>query len=110
MFNNRVDFAKRSGVRQSPAAFYAAVALLAANAAAAPLTPEQELATFQLADPDLRVELVAAEPDVISPVAIAFDARGRMFVAEMMDYPLGPDGGQIRCLEDRDGDWRFETA
>src|SRR5690349_11338288 len=79
-------------------------------ATAAPLTPEQELATFHLADPDLRLELVAAEPDVISPVAIAFDAHGRMFVAEMMDYPLGTEGGQIRCLEDRDGDGRFETA
>ena len=77
---------------------------------AAPLPPAQEFATFQFADPDLRAELVAAEPDVISPVAIAFDARGRMFVAEMMDYPLGPEGGQIRCLEDRDHDGRFETA
>jgi putative membrane-bound dehydrogenase-like protein len=43
-------------------------------------------------------------------VAIAFDASGRMFVAEMMDYPLGAEGGQIRCLEDRDEDGRFETA
>jgi putative membrane-bound dehydrogenase-like protein len=84
--------------------------VLVASAAASPLTPEQELATFRLADPELRVELVAAEPDVISPVAITFDARGRMFVAEMMDYPLGPEGGQIRCLEDRDADGRFETA
>lgn len=79
-------------------------------ATAAPLIPEHELATFHLADPDLRVELVAAEPDVISPVSIAFDARGRIFVAEMIDYPLGPEGGQIRYLEDRDADGRFETA
>ena len=79
-------------------------------ASAAPLTPDQELATFQLAEPDLRVELVAAEPAVISPVAIAFDARGRLFVAEMIDYPLAPEGGQIRCLEDHDEDGRFETA
>lgn len=68
------------------------------------------MATFQFADSRLRAELVAAEPDVISPVAIAFDAAGRMFVAEMIDYPIGPEGGQIRCLEDRDGDGRFETA
>ena len=84
--------------------------VLVASAAASPLTPEQELATFQLADPELRVELAASEPEVISPVAITFDARGRMFVAEMTDYPLGPEGGQIRCLEDRDADGRFETA
>lgn len=87
-----------------------ALTFVAMTVSAAPLTPEQELATFQLADPLLRVELVAAEPDVISPVAMAFDARGRMFVAEMIDYPLGPEGGQIRCLEDRDGDGRFESA
>ena len=49
------------------------------------LPPEEELKTFQLADKQLLVELVAAEPEVISPVAIAFDPDGRMFVAEMID-------------------------
>ena len=33
-----------------------------------------------------------------------------MFVAEMIDYPLGPTAGQIRLLEDRDGDGRYEHA
>jgi hypothetical protein len=31
---------------------------------------------------------VAAEPRVVSPVTMAFDERGRMFVVEMLDYPL----------------------
>src|SRR6266571_587931 len=57
------------------------------------LTPAQELATFHLADERLVVELVAAEPNVISPVAIAWDAQGRLFVAEMRDYPNAPAGG-----------------
>jgi putative membrane-bound dehydrogenase-like protein len=96
--------------RQSSAALLVGISLLTTNAFSAPLSPDRELATFHLADPDLRVELVAAEPDVISPVAIAFDTAGRMFVAEMMDYPLGPEGGQIRCLEDRNGHGRFEAA
>jgi len=78
--------------------------------AASPLSPEQELATFQLADTNLIVELVAAEPDVRAPVAIAWDADGRMFVAEMTDYPSGPVNGRIRMLEDRDGDGRYESA
>jgi putative membrane-bound dehydrogenase-like protein len=79
-------------------------------AASSPLAPEQERATFQLADTNLTVELVAAEPDVRAPVAIAWDADGRMFVAEMTDYPSGPVNGRIRLLEDRDGDGRYERA
>src|SRR5262245_55674410 len=77
---------------------------------AAALSPNEELASFRLADPALAVELVAAEPDVTSPVAIAWDARGRMFIAEMIDYPVGPAAGQIRMLEDRDRDGRYETT
>jgi putative membrane-bound dehydrogenase-like protein len=79
-------------------------------AAMSPLSPEQERATFQLADTNLAIELVAAEPDVRAPVAIAWDADGRMFVAEMTDYPSGPVNGRIRLLEDRDGDGRYERV
>ena len=74
------------------------------------LTPAEELASFRLADQQLKVELVASEPDVISPVAIAFDADGRLFVAEMIDYPTGPTAGRIKLLEDRDRDGRYETS
>ncbi|HEV3022295.1 MAG TPA: PVC-type heme-binding CxxCH protein, partial [Pirellulales bacterium] len=84
--------------------------LFAGEPGRGPLTPEQEAVTFQFADDRLVAELVAAEPDVNSPVAIAWDADGRMFVAEMIDYPLGPTAGQIRLLEDRDGDGRYEHA
>jgi putative membrane-bound dehydrogenase-like protein len=56
------------------------------------------------------VELVAAEPDVRAPVALAWDADDRMFVAEMTDYPSGPVSGRIRLLEDRDGDGRCESS
>jgi putative membrane-bound dehydrogenase-like protein len=75
-----------------------------------PLTPDQERATFHLADSNLIVELAAAEPDVRAPVAIAWDADSRMFVAEMTDYPSGPVSGRIRMLEDRDGDGRYERS
>lgn len=81
-----------------------------AAAPASPLSPADELASFHLADDQLKIELVASEPNVISPVAIAWDADGRMFVAEMMDYPLGPGTGQIRMLEDLDGDGFYEKA
>jgi putative membrane-bound dehydrogenase-like protein len=75
-----------------------------------PLAPEAELATFRLADRRLTIELVAAEPELDSPVALCWDADGRMFVAEMIDYPRGPSAGRIRRLEDADGDGRYERA
>jgi putative membrane-bound dehydrogenase-like protein len=79
-----------------------------------PLDPDAERATFRLA-PGLRIDLVAAEPQVESPVACAFDEAGRLWVVEMPDYPNGPAPGQppqgrIKVLEDRDGDGRFEHA
>src|SRR4051812_38028790 len=43
------------------------------------LSPEREHATFTLAE-GYRAELVAAEPLVQDPVAIDFDADGRMYV------------------------------
>jgi len=78
-----------------------------------PVSPDQTLKHFQL-HPDCRIELVAAEPDVIDPVAIAFDADGRLWVVEMSDYPNGPGEGQpgksrIRVLTDDDGDGRYEN-
>src|SRR5438874_1138060 len=82
----------------------------AAQSSNSPLAPQQELATFHFADPNLTAELVASEPDIVAPVAIAWDADGRLFVAEMTDYPSGPISGRIRVLKDRDGDGRYERA
>lgn len=92
----------------------ALLALLAFTTGAAEPTPARspadELATFRFADPALSAELVAAEPLVSSPVALAWDETGHLFVAEMRDYPKDHDGGSVRRLEDRDGDGRYETA
>lgn len=80
-----------------------------------PRSPQEEQATFQLAD-GFQIELVAAEPDVIDPVAMCFDARGRLFVCEMRGYPNGGVGtgpekrGRIRCLIDTDGDGRYDRS
>jgi putative membrane-bound dehydrogenase-like protein len=83
---------------------------IAAAPSESPVTPHEELAMFRFADGNLTAELVASEPDVVAPVAIAWDADGRLFVAEMTDYPSGPVSGRIRMLEDRDGDGRYEHA
>lgn len=75
-----------------------------------PQSPEAERQSFRLADPTLMIELVAAEPDISSPVSIAWDAQGRMYVVEMIGYPVTERSGQIRRLEDRDGDGRYEHS
>jgi putative membrane-bound dehydrogenase-like protein len=79
-----------------------------------PLSPQEAQKLFKL-DDCLRIELVACEPQIESPVAMAFDPDGRLWVVEMRDYPNGPGKGQppqgrIRILEDRDGDGFFETS
>ena len=89
------------------------LALIAAPLGAAPTpprTPDEELATFRLADSRWQIECVAAEPEVSSPVALAWDELGRLWVAEMRDYPNATFGGAIRRLEDTNGDGRADTS
>ncbi|MFO0918927.1 MAG: PVC-type heme-binding CxxCH protein [Planctomycetaceae bacterium] len=77
-----------------------------------PLAPEESLKHFQL-DDGLTIELVACEPEIVDPVAMAFGADGSLWVVEMRDYPTplksGPSS-KIKRLWDQDGDGRFETA
>ncbi|HVR72731.1 MAG TPA: PVC-type heme-binding CxxCH protein [Planctomycetota bacterium] len=57
------------------------------------------------------VELVASEPDIVNPVAMTFDDRGRIWVAESLEYPrreAGPGRDRIQILEDSDGDGRAD--
>ncbi|MBL9175527.1 MAG: c-type cytochrome [Verrucomicrobiales bacterium] len=75
-----------------------------------PRSPSSERESLHLADPGLIAELVAAEPEISSPVAMAWDEAGSLYVAEMQDYPVGPGGGTIRLLRDLDGDGRYERA
>ena len=77
-----------------------------------PLSPADAQKAFEVV-PGLRVELVAAEPLVVAPCAIAFDSKGRLFVAENRGYPIGPKEGEkpagvIALLEDTDGDGRMD--
>jgi putative membrane-bound dehydrogenase-like protein len=79
-----------------------------------PVSPEESLKHL-VVHPDLKVELVASEPQVIDPVAMAFDEQGRLWVVEMSDYPNGPAPGEkpksrIRLLQDKDGDGFYESA
>jgi mono/diheme cytochrome c family protein len=74
------------------------------------LSAEDEMKTMVL-PPGYRVELVAKEPLVIDPIAIDFDADGRMWVLEMPAFMSEPGGANSRepindvaVLEDVDGD------
>jgi putative membrane-bound dehydrogenase-like protein len=78
-----------------------------------PTEPADALKTFAL-QPGYRIELVAAEPLVASPVDLAFDEEGRLWVVEMVDYPFNetegnPPQGRLVRLESRNGDGRFDT-
>lgn len=88
-----------------------AVSLLAAcSGDKPPYSPQESMAMVELPE-GYRLELVAAEPDIVDPVAINFDEKGRMYVVEMIDYPLNLEPlGQVKRLEDTDGDGVFETS
>lgn len=79
-----------------------------------PLSPQQSVAAIRTRR-GLRVDLVAAEPLVADPVAIAFGPDGKLWVAEMTDYPSGmhgkfEPGGRVVSLEDQDGDGFFDKS
>src|SRR5579871_4512918 len=75
--------------------------------------PRDAVGTFQVKK-GFRIELVASEPLVASPVAMCFDERGRLFVVEMIDYSERRDEtphlGRIRMLEDTNGDGIFDKS
>ena len=75
--------------------------------------PLAEAASRMKVPAGFAVDLVAGEPDVVQPIAMCFDARGRIWVAEGMTYPKrAPEGeGKDRILifEDADGNGSFET-
>ena len=76
------------------------------------LTPEQ--AIKQMTVPEgFSVELVASEPDVVNPVAMTIDERGRFWVTESFEYPRrepGPGRDRVKILEDTDGDGKAEKV
>lgn len=73
-------------------------------------SPSESMKLMQVED-GFEVKLVAAEPLVSTPVALTFDAEGRMWVVEMEGYMpdtlgTGEDvpAGKIVILEDRNKD------
>ncbi|WP_193214075.1 PVC-type heme-binding CxxCH protein [Luteolibacter marinus] len=75
--------------------------------------PAAEAAGHMKVPAGFAVDLVASEPEIVQPIAMCFDARGRIWLAEGMTYPTrAPEGegkDRILILEDADGDGSFET-
>src|SRR6516225_9659885 len=87
---------------------------LTAAPAPGPRSPTDSLAAIHLAD-GYEAELIISEPLIQSPVAIDFGADGRLWVAEMFDYPTGLDnkgkpGGRIKVLSSSKDDGHFDKA
>lgn len=79
-----------------------------------PKSPDASLDCIQVID-GFQVELMAAEPLVMDPVAMEWGLDGKLWVVEMADYPLGLDdngkpGGRIRYLEDTDQDGKYDKS
>jgi putative membrane-bound dehydrogenase-like protein len=83
----------------------APVLALAADPAPAPLPADKAAKNMVLPD-GFRATVFAAEPTVVQPISFCTDARGRLFVAEALNYgawqPTGKD--RVVILEDADGD------
>jgi putative heme-binding domain-containing protein len=66
-----------------------------------PYAPAEAVRRMTVPD-GFRVELVAAEPDIVNPIAMTFDDRGRIWVTESVEYPrrsAGPGRDRVKILE-----------
>jgi putative heme-binding domain-containing protein len=59
------------------------------------LTPAQERAKFHLPS-GWEAQLVAAEPDINKPMNLNFDAQGRLWITDSVEYPFPAQEGQGR--------------
>jgi len=101
-----------------------------------PTLPEKTLGHFKFPN-DLALDLVLAEPQIVQPVELSFDHRGRLWVVQYHQYPYpeglkvtsidnylrvkfdkipaAPPGGakgadKITIFEDTDGDGKYDKA
>tara|TARA_R110000751_G_scaffold8828_15_gene34295 strand:+ start:8704 stop:12210 length:3507 start_codon:yes stop_codon:yes gene_type:complete len=78
-----------------------------------PLSPEESAKLIQV-PAGFKLELFASEPNIINPIAMNWDEKGRLWVIETVDYPntvrddkgLGDD--RIKICEDTDGDGKAD--
>lgn len=79
----------------------------------APLSPQDSLRYTQV-PADFELQLFAAEPEVVKPIWVSWDERGRAWVVEARDYPHGlvgegePGLADVKICEDTDGDGKAD--
>ena len=59
--------------------------------------PAKDSMDYTQAPVGFRLELFASEPDIINPIGLAWDERGRLWVAETVDYPERDDAPTARA-------------
>ncbi|SEI93137.1 putative membrane-bound dehydrogenase domain-containing protein [Cyclobacterium xiamenense] len=78
-----------------------------------PLSPEESMKLVQV-PVGFELQLFASEPDIINPMAMCWDEKGRLYVIETTDYPneVRKEGGndKIKMLEDTDGDGKADKV
>ncbi len=78
-----------------------------------PLSPENSQRLTQV-PPGFNLSLFASEPDIINPISMAWDEKGRLWVIETVDYPNtvtdeeGTGDDRIKICEDTDGDGKAD--
>ncbi|MBI0398356.1 PVC-type heme-binding CxxCH protein [Cyclobacterium marinum] len=76
-----------------------------------PLSPEESMKLVQV-PVGFELQLFASEPDIVNPMAITWDDKGRLYAIETSDYPneVRKEGGndKIKILEDTDGDGKAD--
>src|SRR5688572_3107388 len=79
-----------------------------------PMPPATTQTKFKV-PPGFEVRLFAGEPEVVNPVAMTWDERGRLWVLELYEYPKGAPKGQkgrdrVKILEDTDADGKADKV
>ncbi len=79
-----------------------------------PLPPEEAAKKMTLPE-GFEARIFAYEPQVVNPVAMTWDERGRLWVVELYEYPLGAAPGtkprdNVKILEDTDNDGRADKV
>jgi putative membrane-bound dehydrogenase-like protein len=78
-----------------------------------PLAPEESAKLIQVPS-GFTLELFASEPNIINPIAMNWDEKGRLWVIETVDYPntvrddKGTGDDRIKICEDTDGDGKAD--
>ncbi|MFN9720548.1 MAG: PVC-type heme-binding CxxCH protein [Planctomycetota bacterium] len=74
------------------------------------LSPEEAIAKMTVPE-GFQVEVVASEPNIVNPVAMTIDEKGRFWITESLEYPrraAGPGQDRVKILEDTDADGKAD--